>query len=274
MKFIKLLLLLSLNLVAGERIVTLSPSINEIVFALGNGKDIVANTQYCDFPKESKEIPKIGGYSKVSLEKLLVSKPTLILSQEYDKNLILNIKKLNLNIKTFKTNNLKSIKNTIISVGKLLKKENEAKSLVDGINKSLEDIKNIQSNKKILVVISPRKDLNKTIYVAGNHLYFNDIINISGNKNAYQSSLRSQPMVNVEKVIKMNPDIIILLAPYIKERKISENEMKKSWLNLPIKAAKEDKVYIIDKEYAGIPSNRVAYFIDDFRDILIDARNK
>jgi iron complex transport system substrate-binding protein len=265
---------MSINLIAGERITTLSPSINEIVFALGSGKNIVANTQYCNFPEESKNIPKVGGYANISLEKLLVAKPTLILSQEYDKKLISNIKKLNLNIKTFKTNNLESIKKTISSLGEILEKEEKAKELNKSIDNSLEDIKGIVSNKKILVVISPREDLSKLIYVAGNNLYFNDIMQTSGNKNAYVSSSLAQAIVNVEKVIKMNPDIVIILAPYINERGISHNSMKKPWLELPIDAAKNDMVYIIDKEYAGIPSNRVVYFINDFRKILEDVRNK
>lgn len=273
-KIFKLLFFISINLFAGERIITLSPSINEIVFALGNGKNIVANTQYCNYPEESKQIPKVGGYASISLEKLLLAKPSLILAQNYDKKLILNIKKLNLNVKTFKTDNLESIKNTITSIGMLLKKELKAKELNKDIENSLNSIKGIVSNKKVLVVISPREDLNKIIYVAGNNLYFNDIMEISGNENAYVSSSLSQPIVNVEKIIKMNPDIVILLAPYINQREISHDQMKKPWINLPIKAAKEKKIYIIDKEYAGIPSNRVVDFINDYRNILLDVRDK
>ena len=273
-KIFTLILFLSINLLAQQRIITLSPSINEIVFALGSGKDIVANTQYCNFPKESQTIPKVGGYANVSLEKILIAKPSLVLSQNYDEKLVSNIKKLNLNIKTFKTDNLNSIKTTISSIGKLLEKEKKADILIKNINDSLKSVENIISNKKILIVISPRKDLNKIIYVAGNNLYFNDIIETSGNKNAYVSSSLSQPIVNVEKIIKMNPDIIIMLAPYINQRDISHDDLKKSWLDLPINAAKEKRIYIIDKEYAGIPSNRVVYFIKDFKDILKDVRNR
>ena len=272
-KLITLILLFSLNLF-GERIITLSPSINEIVFALGSGKDIVANTLYSDYPEESKKIPKVGGYSNISLEKLLLANPSLLLAQDYDKELISNIKKLNLNVKTFKTNNLESIKTTIKSIGELLDKNEKAKELNKSIDDSVKSIKTIVSNKKILVVISPRKDLNKIIYVAGNNLYFNDIIEASGNKNAYFSSSLSQPIINVEKIIKMNPDIVIMLTPYINERKISKDDIKKSWIPLPITASKNDMIYFIDKEYAGIPSNRVVNFINDYKDILLDVRDK
>ena len=58
MKKFLFILLFCINLFGGERIVTLSPSINEIVFALGNGQSVVANTSFCNYPAESKNIKK------------------------------------------------------------------------------------------------------------------------------------------------------------------------------------------------------------------------
>jgi len=278
MKKYLLILLFIVNLFANtqseQRIITLSPSLNEIVFALGSGKNIVANTQYCNYPEESKNIPKVGGYASISLEKMLKAKPTLVLAQNYDEQLLANLKKLNLNYHSFKTDNLKSIKTTIKSVASLVGKQQKAQELISDIDKKLNEVSNIVKDKDILIVISPRKDLNKSIYVTGNNLYFNDIINASGNKNAYKSKSLAQPVVNVEKIIHMNPDIIILLAPYIHDNKISFDELKKPWRKLPVKASKNDNIYIIDKEYAGIPSHRVVYFMEDFKDILVNVRDK
>lgn len=274
MKKTLFILLFSINLFASERIVTLSPSLNEIVFALGSGKNIVANTQYCNFPEESKAIPKIGGYSSISLEKLLLSNPSLILTPSYDKQLLDNMKKLKLPFHSFKTNNLKSIKTSIEKVAVLLNKEKEAKVLNEKIDSTLKSLENIVSNKSFMIVISPRVDLDKSIYISGNNLYFNDILKASGNINAYTSESLAQPVVNVEKIISMNPDVIILLAPYLNESNITSNELKKPWLELPTKASKSKSIYIIDKEYAGIPSNRVVNFMEDFKEILEDVRSK
>jgi len=270
-----IIFLFIVNLFASqERIITLSPSLNEIVFALGSGKNIVANTQYCNYPKESQNIPKVGGYASVSLEKVLLAKPTHIFVQDYDKKLLGNLKKLNLNYYPFKTKDLNSIKKTIKELGGILNKEQKAKDLIEEIDSNFNALSNIITNKKILIVISPRTDLSKSIYIAGNNLYFNDIINASGNNNAYKSKSLAQPVVNVEKIIKMNPEIIIFLAPYIHENNISFEQLKKPWRELPIKAAINNKLYIIDKEYAGIPSNRVVKFMKDFKEILIDVRDK
>lgn len=274
MKKFLLILIFTINLIAGERIITLSPSLNEIVFALGSGKNVVGNTLYSNYPEESKKVPKVGGYASISLEKILVLKPSLVLTQDYDEQLLKNLKKLNLNFHSFKTNNLDSIKTTIRKIGKLINKENEANKIVSKISSSLNSLENIVVNKKIMVVISPKLDLNKSIYIAGNNLYFNDIIKASKNSNAYVSNSLSQPVVNVEKIINMNPDIIVLLAPYMHENGIKKEDLTAIWKTLPIKASKNENIYIIDKEYAGIPSNRVVNFIDDFKKILENVRDK
>ncbi len=272
-KIFNLLIFISLNLFAGERIVTLSPSLNEIVFALGSGKDIVANVLYCDYPEESKKIPKIGGYASISLEKLLLSKPTLIFTQDYDKKFISNIKKLGLNFYSFKLNNLNSIKSTIKSIGDILSKKKRASKLIEDINNSLKGLQNIVKDKTFMIVFSPTIDLNRNIYIAGNSSYFNDIIKFSGNSNAYKTSSFAQPVVNIEKIINMNPDVIVFLAPYMSKKSALKKQLFQTWKTLPIKASKKGNIYIIDKEYAGIPSNRVVNFIDDFKKILQDVRN-
>ncbi len=274
MKKILFVLVFCINLFAGERIVTLSPSINEIVFALGVGEDVVANTKHCDFPEESRNVVKIGGYNDISLEKVLEVKPTIVIGQDYDQNLIQNLKSLNIKVLSYKTNTIENIKNTILELGILFKKEDKSKEMITRIDDSLNSLKSIVENKKILIVISPKETLSNQIYVTGNFLYFEDIIKASGNKNAYNSTSSAQPVVNTEKIINMNPDIIVLLAPFYDGKQQELNQLKNVWKTLPINASKQNNIYAVDKLYAGIPSQRVEFFINDFRKILEDVRNK
>ena len=274
MKFFLFILVLCINLLGQERIVTLSPSINEIVYALGEGQNVVANTKHCDFPEESKSVPKIGGYNDISLEKILDVKPTIVIGQDYDEKLIQNLKALNIKILSYKTNTIENIKNTILELGILFKKEDKSKEIISRIDNSLATLKSITKDKKILIVISPKNSLSNQIYVTGNFLYFEDIIKASGNKNAYNSTNSAQPVVNTEKIINMNPDIIVLLAPFYDGKTAELNQLKELWKTLPINAAKQNNIYAVDKLYAGIPSQRVEFFINDFRKILEDVRNK
>jgi iron complex transport system substrate-binding protein len=263
-----------MNLMGEVRVVTLTPSINEIVYALGMGKNVVANTKYCDFPEESKSVKKVGGYATISLEKILQAKPTVVIAQNYDEKLLRNLKSLNIKTLVFKTDTIASIKNTIKTLGDYFEKQDKANEIISNINSSLASLKGITKNKKVLIVIGPRKNLNNQIYIAGNNLYFEDILKASGNKNAFFSTSKNQPVVNSEKIINMNPDIIVLLSPFLDGKIEEQKELMSNWLELPVNAAIKKDIYIVDKLYAGIPSQRVVYFIKDFKKILENARNK
>ena len=274
MKKIIFILLFCINLLGAERIVTLSPSVNEIIFALGEGENIVANTQHSDFPLESKSIKKIGGYNSISLEKILKVNPTVVVGQDYDEKLNSNLKALGITTLSYKTNTISLIKNTINELGIFFKQEEKAKELNTNIDNAMASVDGLVKDKKILIIISPKDSLSNQIFVSGNHIYFEDVILASGNKNAYFSNSTAQPVVNTEKIIGMNPDIIILLAPFLEDDLKAQTKLINTWKQLPVNASKDDNIYTIDKLYAGIPSHRVEYFIKDYRKILENVRNK
>lgn len=85
-----------------------------------------------------------------------------------------------------------------------------------------------------------------------------------------QSKRKGQPILNMENIIATNPDIVILLSHSMKEKGLTKAELINPWLELPISAAKTKSIFIIDKLYAGIPSNRLVYFLRDFQGILND----
>ena len=259
-----------LNLWANERIVALSPSINEIVFALGKGDTIVGNTQYCKYPKESLKIPKVGGYFNPSLEKILGLNPSIVIMQQNNYKLNQKLKQLGIKTQMLKIDSLVNIKNSILDIAKTLKKEQVGKKIISSINQELQNIKNIVKNKRILIVMGHNTSLSSRIFVAGQNLYFNDIINASGNTNALQSKRKGQPILNMENIIACNPDIVILLSHSMKEKGLTKDMLVNPWRKLPINAAKTDSIYIINKLYAGIPSDRLVYFLRDFAGILHD----
>jgi len=268
------IVLLSLSLNATERIIALSPSINEILFALGAGDQIVGNTTYCTYPKSSKKISKVGGYFEPNLEKILALKPTLVIMQQHNLKLAKQLKQLNINTKIVKIDQIDNIKSSILEIGNELNKTQKAQSIVNDIDQHLKELKGIVTDKKILIVIGHNTSLVKQIFVAGQNLYFDDIIKASGNQNAFQSTRKGQPILNQENIIATNPDIVILLAHSMKEKGLTPHDLIKPWKDLPIKAAKKEHIYIIDKEYAGIPSDRLVLFLKEFKDILQNVKDK
>lgn len=271
---ILLLIFFSLNLFASERVIALSPSINEIIFALGKGHSVVGNTKFCTYPQRAQSITKVGGYFNVSIEKVLTLKPDMVMMQSYDKKLIKELKKLHIKTMVLEFNSLESLKRSIQRIADYYDEKIMVNEILTKINKSLKSTENIIENKKIMIVISATTNLNKQIFIIGHNMYLEDIILYSGNRNAYNYVGNQQPLINLEQVIALNPDIVILLAPYLRDKKFSKEELIKRWKEVPITASKKNRIYIVDKEYAGIPSPRVEYFINDFKEILQDAKSK
>lgn len=63
---------------AATRVVSLSPSTTEAVFALGAGALLAGRTSHCDFPPEARSLPVVGGFADPSVEKIIALRPTLV----------------------------------------------------------------------------------------------------------------------------------------------------------------------------------------------------
>ncbi len=268
-----LLLIVAIMIEANERIIPLAPALNEIVYALGEGDEIVANTTYATYPKEAQTKPKVGGYFSVSLEKILALHPSLVLMQQNNLALKPKLEHFGIKTKLIKSQSLEDIKQGIQEIGKLTDTSTKATELVKKINQSVKSTQGILKDKKILIVFGRQFDLKKSIYISGNHLYFADIIRASGNQNAFTEQSIKQPTLSYEGIIATNPDIIYILAHLVKGEKEMQ-DLLKAWQNIPVTAAKAKTIYVTTKKYAGMPSQRVINYIEDFKAILKDAKEK
>jgi iron complex transport system substrate-binding protein len=262
------------NLWAAERIIALSPAINETLYALGAGDQIVANTEYCNYPIEAKNKPKVGGYFSPSVEKILSLNPTMVIMQENNAPLAEKIQKMGIKTLVIKIDTYPSIRRSIFTIGAVVHKEERAKAIVSELDQKLHALRGILRNQKILMVFGHTTDLSKSIYVSGQNLYFDDLISASGNTNALQSCRKGQPVLNLENLIALNPDIVILLAPNTRERGLNKEALIAPWRHLPINAAKRGKIYVDDHPYSSNPSQRLGLFLDDMRGYLIDAARR
>ena len=262
------LLFFTLFLNAKERIIALSPSINEIIYAIGAGEEVVGNTEYCKYPKETLKVAKVGGYFSPSLERIIALQPTIVVMQKNNHKLAKQLDKLNIKSKIIHIDTLDNIKSSIRTLGELFHRESNASKIVADINSGIQGLKGGVKDKKILMVIGHNTNLSKQIFIAGQNLYFEDIIKESGNSNAFQSERKGQPILNMENIIATNPDIIILLAPFREDKGLSKKELLHPWEKLPIQASRDKAIYIIDKYYAGVPSDRLILFLKDFKNIL------
>ena len=266
-KFFILLIFLS-SLAAQERIVSLSPSITEMLFALGCGKCVVATTTYSNYPKEAKKLPVIGNYAAVDLEKLFALKPTLVVAQAFELQTVEKLNKLGIKTITLQLDTLFHIQNALTQLADALNKEKEAQKLNEQIQTAIKNAKHSKTSKKVLVVFGLMPTLKGAMYVSGKSLFYNEILKICGDENVYGDKKTAQLVVNLEDIILRNPDAVIIIAPKNAQKLSQKQKALSNWQHLPIKAAKNGAVYLLEGDYIAMPSHRVAKSIEQICEVL------
>lgn len=234
---------------AGEipkRIISLAPSMTEILYALRLEDNIVAVTSYCDYPEEAKKKPKIGGMSNPSLEAVVSLKPDIVVMttdgnpKEFEERL----RSLKIRTYIFKARRIRELPNGIRELGSALGIKERADKLAGEIETAIGKVTSLKSQvsshkKKILFIVWP-----EPLIVAGRGTAIDDAINILGHENIAAKSNTTYPKYSIEEVLRKLPDVIFIGMSMGQEniQEISKGFLKKISM---VPAVKNNNVFYV-----------------------------
>ncbi len=229
------------------RILSLAPSNTEIVFKLESGDELIGTTSLCDYPSKAVELPSVGGWnSQIKYDKIYDLNPEIILtSDSLQEKARMKLQKDGFNVFHVEPTNLEELYQSIISIGTLLNKEENAKEIVQSMKKEIASI-NLQ-NSKIYC-----EEWSKPPMVSGN--WIPDLIN-EANGNYFIQKGRSRK-TNLTKLKKFDPDYIFLNICGAGE-KADLNTVKSREDLSETKAVKNNNIYVINDSLLNRPSPRI-----------------
>ncbi len=242
-----------------ERIVSLSPNLTHIIYALGDLDKVVGVTLYSDFPPKAKDLPSVGGWINPNYEAILALRPDLvILMKDQDTIFGANIRALGLKtLVTDSNDSVSDILKTITYLGEVLGREEEAKRLVADMKSSLDRIGRMTKGaprKKVLLVVGRSPGTLEDIYVIGRNNYINELIELAGGENAVENT-RLSIKITKEAVLTLDPDVIIEINH---EKFNKESEILGIWGTLSqSRAVREGQVYILPSTVILHPSQTI-----------------
>ena len=255
-------------LAASQRVISTSPAITEILFAIGAGDRVVGVTDFCNYPKQACRLPSIGGPLNPSTETWITLKPDLIIIQEDSEVIQKNAKIFEIPSLTVSVNNLNNILNSIQIIADSLHMPQaghqlaiKIKTKIEGYRTHLKKIK----PRQVLMLLSDTNDPSRDLYAVGRDTFLNELLTIAGGENVLPDTMARYPKVSKEYIIAKSPEIIIEVGPKSNLSKEETLARKKTWGKFStLRAVKDDKLYFISADYILIPGPRLLNILDDF----------
>ena len=194
---------------SAERIISLAPSLTELLYAAGAGGKLVGVVEYSDYPKAAKALPIIGRYDMLDIEKILQLQPDLVVAWQTGnpRAAVNRLRELGLTVYIAEPKRLESIPNHIRRLATLAGTKATAKIVIEEFNTELSTLSENYRTKTAVRTFYQVWD--RPLISAGGNELIDDIIKLCGGVNIFADIELVAPKVSVESVLIRNPQAIV-----------------------------------------------------------------
>ncbi|MGM0672807.1 cobalamin-binding protein [Thioalkalivibrio sp.] len=192
-----------------ERIISLAPHITEVLFAVGAGDKLVGVTQHSDFPPEAETIPRIGGYSRIDLERVVQLEPDLVVAWRSGNSAsqIERMRDLGLNVYVSEPRSFEGVASSMRRMARLAGTEKEGQRAVQAFLDEIETLRQDYEDRDPVRLFYQVWE-QPLMTVNDDHL-ISEAIRLCGGVNVFGHLDRLVPRMDREAVIEADPEVII-----------------------------------------------------------------
>jgi iron complex transport system substrate-binding protein len=194
---------------AQMRIVSLAPSVTETLFALGAGPDVVGVSQYCDYPPQVRDLPRVGSFLTPNLEAIIALRPTLVVGLELSSDVrqIRALNSMGYPVLLVSDDSLQQIETSIEKVGARINRDDDARRLIAQIQSQIATVQQRLANVKPLRALMLVG--HQPIVAVGPGTYLDELLRIARADNIAAASGEQWPHLSMEFIIAMRPEVIL-----------------------------------------------------------------
>lgn len=253
---------------APRRLVSLAPSLTEIVFLLGQENKLVGVTRYCNYPARAGALPKVGGIADPDIERIVAAAPDLVLctTDGNPKEKVRAIEEMGIPCFAVAPQDLSGVYAAIERVGALLgveeKARREAGALRARADRAAKKSRGPVPSVLFAVSTSP-------IIAAGTGTFMDELLVLAGGMNAASRFSGRYPRLTVEDLLSGKPDIIFIAAMAGVER-FSSDVVR--WKEIP--AFRDGEVVSLDGDIVTRPGPRMVAALEEVSRVLAAWRER
>jgi len=245
-----------------QRIVSLAPTVTEVLFALGVGDRVAAVTDQCNYPPEVSARPRVGGWFTPSLEKTLAAEPDLVIgSRGNPQQFLAALRRSGVPVFTVDPQTLDDIYTVIQSIARITGTQEAAAKLIAGIRERLgvvaQAVRDIPPAERpsafIFLQTSP-------IWTAGSGTFQDDAIRAAGGRNAAAGKQGFAPF-GAESLLAANPHFLLLSTmagdPSRMKREVEANPVYRR-----LAAVRKGRLILLEADEIMRPGPRVVNAVE------------
>lgn len=193
----------------GERIVSLTPSVTETLFALGAGSAVVGVSQYCDYPPSVRTLPKVGSFITPNIEAIAALRPTLVVGPTTASDIreVRALRAMGIATLMVDDSSVAAIEESIVRVGDRIGRGARARVLVHTIREEIAAVEQQlrqAPRRTVLMVVG-----HQPMVAVGRGTFLDELLTLADGANIANVSDQAWPRLSLEYVIASHPEVIL-----------------------------------------------------------------
>jgi len=260
------------------RIVSLAPSITEVLFELGLGPRVVGVTTFCDYPPEATAIAKVGGLLDPNIEAIVTTRPDLVLLFDHHSAALTALQALGVPCATVQGDTMDQVLESIEVIATRCGIPERGAALSASLRARVRAVaQRPRPQPAPRVLVSVGRTLGgghlQDVYVAGEDGFFSELIRLAGGRNACPEKTIRFPMVAPEGLIEMQPDVVIELAADLDRLPVTAEDVVREWdVVREVPAVRLGQVQVFTEDYVTVPGPRFVLLLEHMAEVIATAR--
>ena len=240
------------------RVVALTPSDCEILYAIGAGETLVGRGEYCDYPAGVLDVPSVQSGAETNVEQIVALEPQVVIMSTMAQSVVQTqaLEAAGIRVVVNEAVDIAGVYEAIEVIGAVVGHDDEAQALVADMQASFADITakvTGDGSQKVYFEVSP---LQWGLWTAGSGTFMDELATMLGLTNTF-ADVQNWGEISQEQVLERDPDYIVTIAMYFGEgpTPVEEIQSREGWQAL--QAVQNGMILNLDSNEISRPGPRL-----------------